>query len=254
MLKSFIGELLGTSIIVLVGLSSIAISITTDYLQGVFQVPLVWGVGVCLAIYISGQLCSANLNPAVSFYFFLRKALRLRDMLLYWIAQSLGALFGAFVVYLLFNEQLDDFEQMNQLERGMFSGIKTGMVYSEYYPNPNVVDYVPMWKAMIFEGLGFMVLILGIQFIIDKLDRFAKWHPVLIGLLLAVIIQFVAPYTMCGINPARDLMPRIVAYFAGYDAIAFSKFGTIDYLYIYTISPLLGACLSHHLYRLFLKR
>jgi glycerol uptake facilitator-like aquaporin len=45
--------------------------------------------------------------------------------------------------------------------------------------------------------------------------------PPLIGLTVGSLIATLAPLTQCGLNPARDFGPRIVAWFAGWKSVAF---------------------------------
>ncbi len=64
--REFIGEALGTFILVLFGCGSVAISVWFDATQGLMQIALAWGISVMLAIYLTRHLSCAHLNPAVS--------------------------------------------------------------------------------------------------------------------------------------------------------------------------------------------
>jgi glycerol uptake facilitator-like aquaporin len=59
--------------------------------------------------------------------------------------------------------------------------------------------------------------------------------PPLIGLTVAGLVSILAPLTQCGINPARDFGPRIVAYIAGWGDIAFKGW------WVYVLGPIIGA-------------
>lgn len=59
--------------------------------------------------------------------------------------------------------------------------------------------------------------------------------PPLIGLTVAALVSILAPLTQCGINPARDYGPRIVAYFAGWKGVALKGW------WVYTFGPIVGA-------------
>ena len=61
--REFIGEVLGTYMLVLFGCGSVAVSILFDAHQGLMQVALAWGIGVMLAIYLTRHLSCAHLNP-----------------------------------------------------------------------------------------------------------------------------------------------------------------------------------------------
>ncbi len=60
--REFLGEVIGTFILVLFGCGSVAVSILFGAHKGLFQIALVWGVGVTLAIYATRLLSCAHLN------------------------------------------------------------------------------------------------------------------------------------------------------------------------------------------------
>jgi len=62
----FIGETLGTFLLVLFGCGSVAMSILFNAYQGLFQIAFAWGIGVTLAIYLTRHISCAHLNPAVT--------------------------------------------------------------------------------------------------------------------------------------------------------------------------------------------
>src|SRR3954465_8721152 len=66
---AFVGEVVGTFLLVLFGTGSVACAVLTGALQGLWQVAVVWGFGVTIAIYSSAALSGAHLNPAVSLAF-----------------------------------------------------------------------------------------------------------------------------------------------------------------------------------------
>jgi len=67
--SALVGEVLGTFLLVLFGTGSVACAVLTGALQGLWQVAVVWGFGVTIAIYCSAALSGAHLNPAVSLAF-----------------------------------------------------------------------------------------------------------------------------------------------------------------------------------------
>jgi glycerol uptake facilitator protein len=62
----FIGETLGTFLLVLFGCGTVAMSILFNAYQGLFQIAFAWGIGVTLAIYLTRHISCAHLNPAVT--------------------------------------------------------------------------------------------------------------------------------------------------------------------------------------------
>ena len=57
---ALIGEVLGTFLLVLFGTGSVACAVLTGALQGLWQVAVVWGFGVTIAIYCSAALSGAT--------------------------------------------------------------------------------------------------------------------------------------------------------------------------------------------------
>ena len=51
--REFIGEALGTFVLVLLGCGSVAVSVLFDAHHGLMQVAWAWGIGVTLAIYLN---------------------------------------------------------------------------------------------------------------------------------------------------------------------------------------------------------
>ncbi len=64
--RDFVGEFIGTFILVFFGCGSVAVTVLFSAHVGLFQVAIVWGIGVALAIYATRHLSCAHLNPAVS--------------------------------------------------------------------------------------------------------------------------------------------------------------------------------------------
>jgi len=64
--KWFTGEVFGTFLLVFFGCGSVSAAVLTGAQVGVFQVAIVWGLGIATAIHLTGALSGAHLNPAVT--------------------------------------------------------------------------------------------------------------------------------------------------------------------------------------------
>jgi glycerol uptake facilitator protein len=64
--SDFVGEFIGTFILVFFGCGSVAVTVLFASHSGLFQVAAVWGIGVALAVYATRHISCAHLNPAVS--------------------------------------------------------------------------------------------------------------------------------------------------------------------------------------------
>ena len=100
--REFIGETLGTFLLVLFGCGSVAVSILFNAYPGIFQIAMVWGIGVTLAIYLTRHLSCAHLNPAVSVAMVIGGRMSVGKLPIYLIAQFTGAILAGITIYLLF--------------------------------------------------------------------------------------------------------------------------------------------------------
>ena len=75
-MKAFVGELIGTFVLTLFGCGSVAVAVLFGEYGSIFQIALVWGIGVTLAIYLTRHLSCAHLNPAVTVAMVLSKRMK----------------------------------------------------------------------------------------------------------------------------------------------------------------------------------
>ena len=62
----FMGEFIGTFLLVLFGCGSVTLTILFSAHVGLFQVAMIWGLGMTIAIYATRHVPCAHLNPALS--------------------------------------------------------------------------------------------------------------------------------------------------------------------------------------------
>src|SRR3712207_7915228 len=99
---TFIGELLGTFILVLLGdgvVSACVLNKTKAQNSGWIAIVLGWGIAVTVAVYVSGFMSGAHLNPAVTLAMAAIGSLPWSQVVTYLLAQFLGAMLGALVLY-----------------------------------------------------------------------------------------------------------------------------------------------------------
>ena len=213
--RALAGELLGTYLLVLFGTGSVAAAVLTSAHMGLWQVAVVWGFGVTLAIYATATLSGAHLNPAVSLAFTLwrRHDFPVARLIPYIIAQLAGAILASATVAWLFWPFLLRFEATKGLIRGTPGSELSAMIFGEYFPNPAMFGtgeaasaLVSPWHAACVEGFGTAVLVLVIFALTDPRNRAApaaNLGPFFIGFTVAVLISLFAPITQAGWNPAR---------------------------------------------------
>lgn len=243
-LNYFIGEMLGTFILVFFGCGTVAVTVLFSSHTGLFQVAVLWGLAVTLAIYATRHLSCAHLNPAVSIAMVIGGRMALKKLPVYLLAQTVGAFLAAALLYFLFAASIAQYEINHGIIRGSVESIKTAMIFGEFYPNPGAGPnaVVSMTTAALAEAIGTFALVFFIFAITETCnlgrpnDHFA---PVFIGLALTVIISIIAPITQAGFNPARDFGPRMFAMLAGWGKAALPDHN-YGFLVVYILAPILG--------------
>lgn len=244
--KEFIGETLGTFVLVLFGCGSVAVSVLFNAYQGLMQIALAWGIGVTLAIYLTRHLSCAHLNPAVTLAMVISKRMAARKLPVYLIAQFTGAILAGLAVYLLFAPSISAYESAHGIIRGTVESVQTAKMFGEYYAAPGSTAVVSLPLAICAEAFGTFLLLLMIFALTEGCnvgrpdDAIA---PLFIGLTVTSIICLIAPLTQAGLNPARDFGPRMVAWATGWGAAAFPDQDG-GFFFVYILGPILGGIIA----------
>jgi glycerol uptake facilitator protein len=256
-----VGEFAGTFMLVFFGCGCVAAAVLTGAQVGIFQVAIVWGLGISTAIYLTGSLSGAHLNPAVTLSFAAAGGLPVRRVPGYVIVQFLGAFCASAVLYAIFAGPLRAFEAANHITRGGPGSEASAMIFGEYYPNPawhaaalGGAPVVTQGAAFLSESVGTAFLVLVILCATDTRNRS---HPgtltaATIGLTITMLISLLGPITMAGFNPARDFAPRLFSALAGWGGLVFRVNGW-GWLVVYIVAPLAGGQAGALAYRLFFQ-
>jgi glycerol uptake facilitator protein len=257
MWRVYLAEVAGTFLLVLFGTGSVAAAVLTGAQAGLWQVAVVWGFGVTLAIYATAAVSGAHLNPAVSLAMALFRSddFPRRRLLPYWAAQLIGGVIAGLVVLLAFGPFIDRFNAEQGLERGAPGSEASAMVFGEYFPNPAIFGTGGAAHALVsplaaagVEALGTGILVFMIFALVDRRNdaRPAWLAPFFIGFTVAVLISLFAPITQAGWNPARDFGPRLVAFLAGWGEVAIP--GPRNGFWVYIVGPLVGGPIGAAIY------
>lgn len=254
-LATCFGEMLGTFILVFFGTAAVAAAVLFGALASVFQVAIIWGIGVTLAIFATRHLSCAHLNPAVSLGMVLAGRMRKSLLLPYWISQLLGAMLAGAVVLLLFHGPIAGLEQAQGIIRGAPQSVVTAQMFGEYFPNPGAAKpwfTMTITSAMLVEGITTFVLVTMIFLLTEgcNVGRPSEGaSPIFIGGTVTALIAVTASLTQTGMNPARDFGPRLISYMAGWDQVAIPG-PQSGFFWVYIAAPLLGGALAAAFFRL----
>ena len=210
--------------------------------QGLLQIALIWGIGVSLAIYATRYLSCAHLNPAVTLAMLTSKRMGIKRVPTYLTAQFLGAFFAGVILYILFKPSIVAYEMTNNIIRGSTQSVQVAKMFGEYYQQQGSIAVISMPLAMVAEAFGTFLLVLMIFSLTEGCNLGRPDNnlaPIFIGLTLTSIICLIAPLTQAGLNPARDLGPRLVAWIFGWGSAAFPDRAG-GFLFVYIIAPIVG--------------
>ncbi|WXL27270.1 MIP/aquaporin family protein [Ectopseudomonas mendocina] len=246
LLGQCIAEFLGTALLIFFGTGCVAALKVAGASFGLWEISIIWGVGVSLAIYLSAGVSGAHLNPAVSIALSLFADFEKRKLPFYILAQIAGAFSAAALVYYLYSNLFIDYEQSHNMIRGTQASLELASVFSTY-PHPAIT----VGQAFVVELVITAVLMAVIMALTDDNNGLPRgvMAPLLIGLLIAVIGSAMGPLTGFAMNPARDLGPKLMTYLAGWGEMAFTGGRTVPYFLVPIFAPIVGACLGAALYR-----
>lgn len=257
-----LGEFLGTFLLVFFGCGSVAAAVLTGAQVGIFQVAIVWGVGIAVAIHVTSALSGAHLNPAVTCGLALAGEFAPRRIAGYVLVQFIGAFAGAAVLHVLFAGPLRAFEATHGITRGAAGSEASAMIYGEYFPNPGGRPFTEDIRATVAPGTAFLVeavgtaILMGVILALTDRRNASRPHELVaatIGLTVTILISLLAPLTQGGFNPARDLAPRIFSALAGWGSVPFTANGSLGWLVVYVVAPIAGALVAAIGYRLLLR-
>ena len=234
----FIAEIIGTAFLILLGggvVANVVLKGTHGNSGGWIVITTAWALAVFVGVVIAGPYSGAHLNPAVTLAMFVAGNIEGDAALTYVVAQFIGAMLGAFTVWLIYQ---DHFKVTSD------AGAKRAV-----FCTAPAIRNLPV--NLISEIVGTFVLLFAVFYFTDATLKNEPDVAIPIGLgsLGAIPVAFVVwviglalgGTTGYAINPARDLGPRIVhALLPIKDKAGFDT----QYAWVPVIGPLLGGSLA----------
>jgi glycerol uptake facilitator protein len=184
-------EFIGTAILILLGEgvnANLSLKKTYGHQAGWVVTAFGWGFAVYVAAFIAAPYSGAHLNPALTLGL-AAAGLFKGNIAAYIVAQLLGAMCGACLVYIMYKPHFDAEED---------AGVKLGI----FATGPAIPA---LFSNFMSEFIGTFVLVFGILLVGGaQMDG-----PLPVALLIVVIGMALGGTTGYAINPARDLGPRI---------------------------------------------
>jgi glycerol uptake facilitator protein len=217
-----------------------------------------WAMAVAMGVWVAGGVSGAHLNPAVTLAFAVRRRFAWMKVLPYWGAQLVGAFVGAALVWLVYDNAINQF---NFVARTPKSGGQALATYSIFATFPAGYFHGGYAGPLIDQIVGTAFLLIFVVALIDLRNTAvgSNLAPLAIGLAVAAIGMSYGANAGYAINPARDFGPRLLAYFGGWGKVALP--GTYHalggpnftgYFWIPIVGPLIGGVVGVLLYDLFI--
>lgn len=217
-MNKLVAEFIGTFTLVLFGCGAAVIAGMGSGATAidVLGISMAFGLAIVAMAYGIGPVSGCHVNPAVSFGVLMAGRMSVGDFIGYAIAQILGALAGAAILYLILS--------------GKASGWTGGLGQNGW--GTGYLGEYNMISALVFEVVAtflFLVCILGVT------QEGAPTHMagIAIGLTLVVIHIVGINVTGVSVNPARSIGPAIVGMGANANAVS--------QLWLFIVAPLIGA-------------
>ncbi len=234
-MSPFFGEFLGTAFLIILGngvVANVVLDKTKGHNSGWIVITLGWGIAVFVGVYIAAASSGGHLNPAVTVAFAFLGKLPWSSVPVYIIAQLLGAMAGAFLVWLMYRQHFT-------------SGTDGNGKLAVFCTAPAIRSVL---NNLVSEIIGTFVLVFGALHIVAPANSLGAIDALPVGLLVLGIGLSLGGTTGYAINPARDLGPRIMHFILPIPQKRDSDWG---YAWIPVVGPLIGGLLGAWVFKLF---
>lgn len=238
----FTAEFLGTMLLILLGngvVANVLLDGTKGHGSGWIVITTAWAMAVFVGVVVAGPYSGAHLNPAVSIGLAISGKFTWADVPLYALAQLLGAMAGAFLVWL---SHKDHFAATHNMVAKL-ACFSTAPAIRRPLSN------------LISEAVGTFVLVFTVLFLVGPKLELGNGEAVALGLgsigaLPVALLVWVIGLSLGGttgyaINPARDLGPRIM-----HGLLRIGGKSDWAYAWVPILGPIAGSALAAGLYLL----
>lgn len=243
-MSEFVAELIGTMFLILLGngvVANVVLKGTKGNNAGWIVITTGWALGVFVGVVIAGPISGAHLNPAVTIGLAFAGKFAWSKVLSFIIAQTIGAMLGSFLVWVIYKDHFDATED-------------AGTQLAVFSTSPAIKH---LFFNFMSELVGTFVLLFAV-FYFTGAEITSPKTPIGLGSVGALPVAFVVwsiglslgGTTGYAINPARDFGPRIVHAF-----LPLKHKGSSDWKYAWVpvLGPFVGASIAALLYSLLNK-
>jgi aquaporin Z len=208
--RGYLAELLGTFLFMMAGYAAVAnFGLAQPAIPGILVLPFGFGLGLLAAIYAFGHVSGGHFNPAVTVAMVLDKRTTAVDAVGYIIAQIIGAIAAAVIIYVTVSQA------------AVASGITK--------PGAGIGDIGALILETVFTAI-FVIVILTAS------KRAGDFAGLAIALTLVAIHFAIVNVTGSSVNPARSIGSALVG-------------GDLTGLWIYIVGPVIGGIIGFGIFR-----
>jgi len=226
-MKKPFAEFVGTFTLVLFGCGAAVIAGmgTGPTAVNVLGIAFAFGLAIVAMAYGIGPISGCHVNPAVSLGFVAAGRMGFGEFIAYAVAQVLGAIAGAAVLYLILS--------------GKASGWTGGLGQNGW--GAGYLGEYNMTSALVFEIVATFLFLVAILGVTQHPAGTAAFGGLAIGLTLTAIHIVGINVTGVSVNPARSLGPALVG--AATNPLALSQ------VWLFILAPLVGGAVAGLLFR-----
>jgi glycerol uptake facilitator protein len=231
--------LIGTALLITLGCGVVANVIlkgTKGQNSGWLVITTAWGFAVFVGVVVAGPYSGAHINPAVTLGLAVAGSFDWVDVPSYLLAQLLGAMIGAVVIWLMYKDHFDATEDKT-VKLGVFSTIPAIRNYSSNLFSEVVGTFVLVFTVLFFTDASMLVT--------EEVIGLGSLGALPVSLLVWGIGLSLGGTTGYAINPARDLGPRLI-----HALLPIKDKGGSDWAYSWVpiVGPIIGGIAAAGLY------
>lgn len=227
-MNAFFAEFFGTAIIIVFGggvVANVLLNQTKGNSSGWIVITFGWAAGVFTGVSIAAPYSGAHLNPAVTLALVMAHKFSPALMPMYLLAQTLGAMFGAFLVWLAYKKHFDVTEDGDSK-------------LAIFCTSPNIRSY---WYNVLTEAIGTFVLSFAVLYMAEPKVGLGSISALPVAIVVLGLGLSLGGPTGYAINPARDLGPRIMHYLL---PIPLKRDSDWKYSWVPILGPMIGAAMA----------
>ncbi|PWT98582.1 MAG: aquaporin [Bacteroidetes bacterium] len=224
----FVAEITGTALLIILGdgvVANVVLNKTKGNNGGWIVITFGWAIAVFVGVFASAAASGAHLNPAVTLGLAVEGGFDWAKVPAYVAAQFIGAMFGAFVVWLTYRHHFD-------------ATADADSKLAVFCTGPAIRNST---QNFITELIGTFVLVLGVLLMSKPDMKLGPLDSLPVALLVLGIGLSLGGPTGYAINPARDLGPRLMHAFLPIEGKRDSDWG---YAWVPVLGPLAGGAIA----------